>query len=77
MGTTFPTLINIAAFVLILLLLYWMQSKYFSFAKRVFSALGLGVLFGLAMHLLYGQGSINHGFAHFSHYPIKRKLFFG
>ncbi len=57
MGTTFPTLINIAAFVLILLLLYWMQSKYFSFAKRVFSALGLGVLFGLAMHLLYGQGS--------------------
>jgi L-cystine uptake protein TcyP (sodium:dicarboxylate symporter family) len=57
MSTTFPIILNLAAFIAILLLLFWMQKKYFSFAKRVFSALGLGVLFGLVLHFLYSTTS--------------------
>ncbi len=56
MSTTFPTILNLVAFITILAFLYWMQNKYFSFAKRVFSALGLGIAFGVAMHFIYGQG---------------------
>ena len=61
MNITLMTLLNLAVFVAILLFLFWMQKKYFSFAKRVFSALGLGVLFGLVLHFLYttSDGSIN------------------
>lgn len=51
------TAINLAAFVVMLIFLFWMQKKYFSFAKRVFAGLGLGIIFGLLMHVLYGQGS--------------------
>ena len=57
MSTTFHIILNLAAFIAILLLLFWMQKKYFSFAKRVFSALGLGVLFGLVLHFLYSTTS--------------------
>lgn len=58
MGSTIlPTLINLVGFIAILSLLFWMQAKYFSFAKRVFSALALGVVYGLIMHYCYGQGS--------------------
>lgn len=53
MGTTIPTILSLAVFAVILYCLYWMQSKYFSFAKRVFTALGLGVAFGLIMHLFH------------------------
>lgn len=62
MSTTFPIILNLVAFIAILLLLFWMQKKYFSFAKRVFSALGLGILFGLILHFLYTSNSnaVNH-----------------
>lgn len=59
MGTTIAVIINLSAFIAILLLLFWMQKKYFSFAKRVFSALGLGVIFGLVIHLMYVPDSAN------------------
>lgn len=57
MSTTFPIILNLVAFIAILLLLFWMQKKYFSFAKRVFSALGLGIVFGLILHFLYSTTS--------------------
>lgn len=34
-----------------------MQKKHVSFSKRVFSALGLGLVFGYIIHLLYGSDS--------------------
>lgn len=57
MNSVFITLSNLAVFAALLYLLFWMQKKYYSFAKRVFTALGLGVLYGLAMHFLYTKGA--------------------
>ncbi|WP_442874239.1 L-cystine transporter [Cytobacillus sp. NCCP-133] len=37
--------------------LFYMQKKHISFSKRVFTALGLGILFGFALQLVYGAGS--------------------
>lgn len=51
------TIGNLVVFVLLLLLLFSMQRRYVSFTKRVFAALGLGILYGLVAHLLYGEGA--------------------
>ena len=50
-------LVNIAVLLAIILGLYTMQRKHVSFSKRVFAALGLGILFGLVLQLIYGQDS--------------------
>ncbi|MFP3390755.1 L-cystine transporter [Brevibacillus sp. SIMBA_040] len=42
--------------VIILILLY-MQRKFVSFSKRVFTGLGLGIVFGLLLQFMYGSGS--------------------
>ncbi|MDK2599236.1 cation:dicarboxylase symporter family transporter [Bacillus stercoris] len=34
-----------------------MQKKHVSFSKRVFTALGLGIVFGFALQLIYGPTS--------------------
>ena len=34
-----------------------MAKKHVSFPKRVFTALGLGIVFGIALHLIYGANS--------------------
>lgn len=48
---------NIAILVAIIGLLIWMQKKHFSFTKRVFTGLGLGILLGAFLQLVYGVES--------------------
>nr|WP_071459019.1 L-cystine transporter [Bacillus mediterraneensis] len=50
-------ILNIAILLFILFGLYMMQRKHVSFSKRVFTALGIGILFGFALQLLYGPSS--------------------
>ncbi len=54
---TFLISLNIAVLLLLMSGLYMMQKKRISFSKRVFTALGLGIVFGIAIHLLYGTDS--------------------
>ncbi|WP_436955905.1 L-cystine transporter [Staphylococcus sp. AS1337] len=51
------TILNIIIFVAFLIGLYIMAKKHVSFPKRVFSALGVGIFFGIAVHLIYGVDS--------------------
>ncbi|MEW4023803.1 L-cystine transporter [Bacillus siamensis] len=46
-------------FIMLLLIagLFVMQKKHVSFSKRVFTALGLGIVFGFALQLIYGPAS--------------------
>jgi uncharacterized protein len=55
--TVFLIIVNIVVLLLLILGLFWMQKKHVSFSKRVFSALGLGIIFGLLIHLIYGTAS--------------------
>lgn len=48
---------NIAAALAVCYLLYRMQAAHLSFTKRVFAALGIGVMLGAAFQLLYGAAS--------------------
>lgn len=48
---------NIAILLLLIGVLAYMQKKYVSFSKRVFTALGLGIVFGFALQGVYGAGS--------------------
>ena len=43
--------------ILFLIGLFIMAKKHVSFPKRVFTALGLGIVFGIALHLIYGANS--------------------
>nr|WP_329955885.1 L-cystine transporter [Calidifontibacillus erzurumensis] len=56
MDTVF-IVINIAVFFLLLVALFFMQKKHVSFSKRVFAGLGLGIVFGFILHLIYGTQS--------------------
>ncbi|MCH4390638.1 L-cystine transporter [Staphylococcus haemolyticus] len=56
MGTFF-TVINIVVMILFLIGLFIMAKNHVSFPKRVFTALGLGIVFGIALHLIYGANS--------------------
>ncbi|MBZ5750595.1 L-cystine transporter [Metabacillus rhizolycopersici] len=50
-------IVNIAVFLLLIMGLFIMQKKHVSFSKRVFTALGLGIVFGLVIQLIYGATS--------------------
>lgn len=50
-------IVNVIILLLLIAGLYTMQKKHVSFSKRVFSALGLGLVFGYIIHLLYGSDS--------------------
>ncbi|MEA1851486.1 L-cystine transporter [Cytobacillus sp. OWB-43] len=50
-------IINLALMIGFISLLFIMQRKHSSFSKRVFTALGIGILFGLALQLIYGPTS--------------------
>lgn len=50
-------LVNVAVLFVLLALLFKMNQKHVSFSKRVFTGLGLGILFGLALHFIYGVDS--------------------
>ncbi|WP_054955868.1 L-cystine transporter [Paenibacillus dakarensis] len=49
--------INVLVLLLLIGILYWMQKKHYSFTKRVFAGLGLGVLFGAILQLIYSADS--------------------
>lgn len=54
---TVQVIINILVLLALFFLLYNMQKKHVSFSKRVFAGLGLGIVLGLVIHLLYGTDS--------------------
>ncbi|MGZ1856894.1 L-cystine transporter [Staphylococcus argenteus] len=54
---TFLTVVNIVALVIFIIVLHLMARKHVSFAKRVFTALGIGIVFGVLLHLVYGTNS--------------------
>ncbi|PAG61802.1 L-cystine transporter [Staphylococcus aureus] len=43
--------------VIFIVILHMMARKHISFAKRVFTALGIGIVFGVLLHLAYGTHS--------------------
>ncbi|WHY78249.1 L-cystine transporter [Neobacillus sp. WH10] len=51
---TFLIIVNVFILLLLILGLFIMQKKHVSFSKRVFTALGLGIVFGFLIHLIYG-----------------------
>ena len=51
-----PVLFNLALAALLLAFLYTQQRRHASFTVRVFTALGVGVLFGAALQAYYGAG---------------------
>ncbi|MDI1761837.1 L-cystine transporter [Staphylococcus aureus] len=53
----FLTLINIIVLVIFIVILHMMARKHISFAKRVFTTLGIGIVFGVLLHLVYGTHS--------------------
>ncbi|HDJ3055482.1 TPA: L-cystine transporter [Staphylococcus aureus] len=53
----FLTLINIIVLVIFIVILHMMARKHISFAKCVFTALGIGIVFGVLLHLIYGTHS--------------------
>ena len=50
-------IVNMVVMFILLMLLFNMNKKHVSFSKRVFAGLGLGILFGLALHFIYGVDS--------------------
>ncbi|MEH7511942.1 L-cystine transporter [Gottfriedia acidiceleris] len=46
--------VNVAILLVLMYGLYFMQKKHVSFSKRVFTGLGLGLIFGYIIHLIYG-----------------------
>jgi len=54
---TLPVVVNVGVLVLLIGILYWFQVKKVSFSVRVFAGLGLGILFGLGLLAVYGQGA--------------------
>lgn len=55
--STFLIIVNLAVMVLLLLGFYYLQRKHVSFTKRVFAALGVGIVFGLVLQAIYGPTS--------------------
>ncbi|RXJ02776.1 L-cystine transporter [Anaerobacillus alkaliphilus] len=55
--TTLLVLLNIAILLLVISGLYVMQKKHVSFSKRVFAALGIGIIFGLILQFVYDPKS--------------------
>jgi uncharacterized protein len=55
--TTYLVLSNIAIMLILIGVLFYMQKKHVSFSKRVFTGLGFGILFGLALQYGYGADS--------------------
>lgn len=47
-------IVNVVVLLLLMFGLFMMQKKHVSFSKRVFTGLGLGLVFGFIIHLIYG-----------------------
>ncbi|QED47068.1 L-cystine transporter [Cytobacillus dafuensis] len=52
--TTWLVILNVAILLVFIIGLIYMQKKHISFSKRVFTALGLGIVFGFALQFIYG-----------------------
>ena len=50
-------ILNLLAAIGVLAWLYWMQEKHVTFTRRVFAALGAGLLLGAALQAIYGASS--------------------
>lgn len=50
-------IVNVAVLLLLMYGLFIMQKNHVSFSKRVFTGLGLGLIFGFIIHLIYGTTS--------------------
>lgn len=50
----FLVVLNVAILLALIAGLYWMKTKGLSFSARVFAGLGLGILYGLLLNLLFG-----------------------
>ena len=53
---TLPVLLNLAIALAVCVFLYRLQANHVSFTKRVFAGLGLGVVLGAALQVMYGVG---------------------
>jgi L-cystine uptake protein TcyP (sodium:dicarboxylate symporter family) len=53
---TLPVLLNLAIALAVCVFLYRLQANHVSFTKRVFAGLGLGVVLGAALQVIYGVG---------------------
>ncbi|MCW7550771.1 L-cystine transporter [Photorhabdus sp. APURE] len=53
----FPLISNVLVFVALLLLLSKASSRQWSLSKKVFAGLAIGIIFGLALQLVYGSDS--------------------
>lgn len=54
---TILIILNVAIILLLMFGLFMMQNKHVSFSKRVFTALGIGLVFGFIINLIYGTSS--------------------
>ncbi|GIO70226.1 L-cystine transporter [Paenibacillus sp. FSL M7-1455] len=54
---TLWVVVNVIVMLALIGLLLWMQKKHVSFTKRVFAGLGLGVVFGVVLQLIFGVDS--------------------
>lgn len=51
------SVINVIVLLIFIIILNTMARKHVSFPKRVFTALGIGIVLGVALHLIYGVNS--------------------
>lgn len=54
---TFLIILNVVVMLALLGVLFWMQKKHVSFTKRVFAGLGIGVVYGVILQLIYTSDS--------------------
>ena len=54
---SFLTVINVIVLIAFIIMLNVMAKKHISFPKRVFTALGIGIVLGIALHLIFGAES--------------------
>ncbi len=57
MVDTFYIILNVAVLVVLIGILIRMQQKHYSFSKRVFAGLGIGIVVGAILQAIYGTGS--------------------
>lgn len=53
----FKVIINITGLIVLIFVLYKMQKMHLSFTKRIFTALGFGIIYGLILHYVHGPAS--------------------
>ena len=54
---TIQVILNVVVMLALIGLLLWMQKKHISFTKRVFTGLGLGLVFGGVLQAIYTSSS--------------------